>query len=45
MKIKINELKDLVGKALAKYGYGAEEIKVISEVLFYASSVGTIRVS
>lgn len=40
MKIKIDELKILVNKALSKYGYSADESKTISEVLMYAQLRG-----
>jgi len=36
MKIKISDLKDLVNKALNKYGYSNEEISIISSILLYA---------
>jgi L-2-hydroxycarboxylate dehydrogenase (NAD+) len=40
MKIKIDELKVLVTKALAKYGYTNDESAIISDVLMYAQLRG-----
>lgn len=40
MQIKLEELKELVHKALLKYGYTEEESKIIGEVLMYAQMRG-----
>ena len=40
MKIKIEELKELVNGALKKYGYLEEEIPIISKVMMYAQLRG-----
>ena len=40
MKINLNELRELVDKALEKYGYTKEEANVIAEVLMYAQMRG-----
>lgn len=40
MKIKVEELKQLTGKAILNYGYAGEEAKVIQEVLLYAQLRG-----
>jgi L-2-hydroxycarboxylate dehydrogenase (NAD+) len=36
MKVKLQELKDVVFKAIKTYGYSDEEAKIIQEVLLYA---------
>jgi len=40
MIIKLKELKELVNKALVKYGYNLEEVTIISDVLMYAQTRG-----
>ncbi|MCC7290373.1 Ldh family oxidoreductase [bacterium] len=40
MKIQLSELKEIVHKALLKYGYTEEESNVIGEVLLYAQMRG-----
>lgn len=40
MKIKIDELKNLVNNALVKYGYSESEVPIISDVLMYAQLRG-----
>ncbi|HEY4486175.1 MAG TPA: Ldh family oxidoreductase [Candidatus Paceibacterota bacterium] len=40
MKIKIDELNELVGTVLQKQGYSSEESKIITEVLMYAQLRG-----
>ncbi len=40
MKISLQELSDLVIKALSKYGYSDEEVSIIKEVLLYAQLRG-----
>lgn len=40
MKIKIAELRSITSKAIAKYGYNEEEVKIILEVLMYAQLRG-----
>ncbi|HRI05668.1 MAG TPA: Ldh family oxidoreductase [Candidatus Dojkabacteria bacterium] len=40
MKISLTELQELVNKALVKYGYNDEEVKVLSEILMYAQMRG-----
>ncbi len=40
MKVKISELKQIVNKVLASYGFNAEEAEQIGEVLLYAQMRG-----
>jgi L-2-hydroxycarboxylate dehydrogenase (NAD+) len=40
MKISISELEDLTVRAVRSYGYGEEEVRVISDVLLYAQLRG-----
>ena len=40
MKISISELADLTARAVRSYGYGDEEVRVISDVLLYAQLRG-----
>ncbi|MBI2357009.1 Ldh family oxidoreductase [Candidatus Dojkabacteria bacterium] len=40
MKIALNDLNELVSKALKKYGYSDEEAQVLREVLMYAQMRG-----
>lgn len=40
MKIKLNELKSLGEKALTKYGYNEDELKIILDVLLYSQLRG-----
>jgi L-2-hydroxycarboxylate dehydrogenase (NAD+) len=40
MKISISELEDLTARAVRSYGYGEEEVRVISDVLLYAQLRG-----
>lgn len=40
MKIRINELESITKKAISKYGYSEEEVKIILDVLMYAQLRG-----
>jgi L-2-hydroxycarboxylate dehydrogenase (NAD+) len=40
MKISISELEELTTRAVRSYGYGEEEVRVISDVLLYAQLRG-----